>query len=212
MSLRRNVGPVRGPRCALLHPGDQQLLFGRGQALVVVGGRHDFVRVVGQNSPHQGAGFRVAGDDCEVPVQVGQRALLRVQPEAVGTSSLALPRVGTVAGVTFVGENRADIAVEVHTVVGRGSERQQGGCQQQQDTHGQVRDLRRRGGRSGGFLIISSTRMPQEPGIEDATFRRCSMKQARHQIMSGLGLRMCCRRSGVYFPSSCEWVWNSFPV
>ena len=63
-----------------------------------------------RDAPDQFALRRIAGNDGEMPAQIGFRARFRIQAQL----ALALRRIRAVARIAAVGENRPDIAVELH--------------------------------------------------------------------------------------------------
>ena len=72
-------------------------------------GRHPLLGLIRNQSLIEFAFFEVAGDDCAfAPVQLSQCPCFRIEPQA----GFALLRVGAMTEETFVGEERADVAIE----------------------------------------------------------------------------------------------------
>jgi hypothetical protein len=128
------VRPVLRP---LLDPPPEELHLPRGELQAGLFRRHHVFVVVGGQSAVRFALVGLARDDGEDALAVGRRALVRVEPELCLTGG----RVGAVALEAGVGEDGADVAVEVDAVGQRGvrtacvrgarqgGERQHGECE-----------------------------------------------------------------------------------
>ena len=91
------------------------------QSALGVGGRHALLLLLCADALIETAGRGISGNDDGMAGAVGEHAFLDVQAQA----RHPLFFVGAVAGEAIVGEDRADIAVEIHSG-GRGGERQPG--------------------------------------------------------------------------------------
>ncbi len=114
MATGANVGPGFAVGGALRDPLLQELLLLRRQFLVRLRGRHDLVGIGVVDAGDHFALVRLAGDDGIGQFAALGGALEGVEPQA----GLALLFVRSVTGETVVGEDGADVAVEVD--LGRG--------------------------------------------------------------------------------------------
>ena len=134
-ALGRDEGPVVLPLGTLLNPAPDQLLLAVGESTAGVGRRHDVIRVVGGDAAVNLALAWLAVDERAHAVFVTKCIGLGIEPQL----GLALVGVRPVALVTVVGEDRADVAVELDgaDINGMGwvtNERKQAG---KQGCHGQ---------------------------------------------------------------------------
>ena len=106
---RRDVGPVALPFGPLLDPAAERLDLGLRERPARPLGGHPLGVIVRDDPLDQGALARLAGDDHRPVLPLRERPLLLVEPEA----RLALALVGAVALEAGLGEDRADVAVEV---------------------------------------------------------------------------------------------------
>ncbi len=114
--LWRNERPERLPAGALDDPTADTVDFGRFQWVAAgIGRRHADRGVRGSDPPHQFAALRIARHDREAALaQVDASAGFSVEPQF----GLPFGGVGTVAGKTMVGENRAYVAIEFDLLAG----------------------------------------------------------------------------------------------
>ena len=109
-ALRGDKGPVTLPAGSLLDPKADELDLLLVQLEPGVGRGHAQGFLPGGDSLEHLAPVRIAGGDSPVSAQVGEGALLGVEAQLVDAGRL----VGPVAGVAAVGQERADVAVELH--------------------------------------------------------------------------------------------------
>ena len=108
--LRRNEGPVRLIIRAGRHPLPQDFLLLICQRSIRFRGRHDFVLIAREDSPHQLTVPSVAGDNRRI-TRIGrcQRQLANVQPKAPLASLL----VRAMAFEAVTREDRPHVAIEI---------------------------------------------------------------------------------------------------
>ena len=111
--------PVRVVLRALRDPAREDVLLGRGERPVQLRRRHDLVGVRGVETRDDGAALQIARHDGRIAaLQLLGRAREFIQTQA---GLAALVGVGSVATETTIGEDGADVTVEVDEV-GRGGD------------------------------------------------------------------------------------------
>jgi hypothetical protein len=126
--LRPAVGPVLLPGGALLDPALQEVDLLRGQRFPGSGGGHADGGLLGGHPGPQFALVQLEGDDRPgAALRFAEGRFAVIQPEV----GLAGAGVGPVAGGAVVGQDRADVPVEVDGCAGRRRGGVQGGCEEQ---------------------------------------------------------------------------------
>ena len=138
--FHRNLeGPVALVFGSLLDPTFHQRDLILAEHLVELGRGHVVVRIVGPEALHHLAGLRPARDDSRIAGFAAlERRLGRIKTQAAFDLLLVRP----VAGEAGVGEDRPDVAVEMHLLRGGGErhEKAGGGKAETVEAHG-VRTL-----------------------------------------------------------------------
>lgn len=102
-------GPVFVVGCAFLDPAVEEVLLGVVEAEFGFEGRHDLVSIVGADEVVEVALLEVAGGDAGVAAEVGDGVFAGIETEV----GFLIFGVGTVAFEAAVGDDGADVAVEV---------------------------------------------------------------------------------------------------
>src|SRR5262249_40098498 len=111
-TARWNERPMRLPLRAFRNPTVQQLNLCSSQFLAGFDRRHDLVLVLRTYALDQFAGFRFAGNNGDLAVRQGLEGIfLAIQPQF----RLALAFVRPMTGVTVLGEDGPDVAVELRS-------------------------------------------------------------------------------------------------
>ena len=121
---------MRLPRGVLADPGSDQGDLFRAELLVALGRRHDFLRIPGDESLIELALLRVPPDHhgrCIFPFRKESRLGIEAH---VG---LARAGIGAVAGKAVLGQNRADVAIELYLWL---AVDRWGGCGQEEEDGG----------------------------------------------------------------------------
>src|SRR5262249_47781556 len=108
---RRYERPVLLPLRALLDPAADQVDLGGAVRPPGIRGRHPHRRILGRNAADHLAAPRIARHDGEPSAQVALGDRFDVESQR----GFAITLVRTVAGVTLVGKDGADVAVESHS-------------------------------------------------------------------------------------------------
>src|SRR5207244_3610144 len=106
------VRPMELIFCSLSYPPFQKLLLRSGEGLLRFGWRHEFIRVGRKNVLNEFALVRPAWNDGFLL----ESDLAHIQPEL----GFPLVFVRPMAGITVLGENRADVTIELDLVCLRG--------------------------------------------------------------------------------------------
>ena len=102
--------PVLLPSGSLTHPLLEEVDLGGGERLSMLGRRHDFVGILRQDALDQGAALGLSGDQGVLPrFELQEGVFLTVQAQ----TCLALALIWSMAGEAMLGENGADLSVEV---------------------------------------------------------------------------------------------------
>ena len=112
MRFGADEGPVPIVFSPLLNPATQNVLLGGGERPMQLRWRHDLLGIGREDAMHHRAFLQVARDDRDVAAL----ELLRGAANFIKTETglAAFIRIGSVAAVATIGENRPDFAIEVH--------------------------------------------------------------------------------------------------
>ena len=118
---RADERPVRIVFSPLLDPATQNVLLGGGERPMQLRRWHDFLGVGREDAMDHRAFLQVARDDRDVAAL----ELLRCAANFIETQTglAAFIRIGSVAAVATIGENRSDFAIKVHRRICRPGER-----------------------------------------------------------------------------------------